>query len=191
MAQKEKNPLKEVMTPIFRLSFPKLDTPETIMGSKEKWFSMQMLFDKKENQDWIQSILKDLYKQKWGEQKRPSTFKNPWRDGDVKAEESGMDVYAGNFFMNAKAGEKDKFILLDGRKELIGPDRFYAGCYARAKLLIKTYDNQYGKGFNVWIKGIQFVRDGEALSGSSSARADEFEAVEGADATPAIDNDDF
>ena len=110
---KNENPMKKVITPKFRLSYPNLIEAKQIMNSKEKWFSIQMLFDKKDNHSWLQDTLKELYTTKWGTAKRPSTFKSPWHDGDEKAEEGeGKEVYAGNFYMNAKAGEKDKILLL-------------------------------------------------------------------------------
>ena len=97
---KNENFSKRITTPEFRMSFPNLETPDNIMGSKDKFFSCQMLFDKKSNDAWIQAVLKDLYKQKWGDKKRGSQFKNPWRDGDTKAEESEMEVYQGQMMMN-------------------------------------------------------------------------------------------
>lgn len=189
---KNENFSEKVITPEFTLSFPRLDVPDHIMGSKDKFFSMQMLFDKKMPTEWIQNILKSLYTKKWGEAKRPSTFKNPWRDGDIKADESEAEVYRGKFLMTAKAGEKDKILLIDGTKAELKPDTFYAGCVCRASLEIRTFDNQFGKGISCWVRGIQFMRDGEPLASSVTAKADDFGVVEGAKSKVAeISNDDF
>lgn len=188
---KNENFSKRVTTPKFRMSFPNLETPDNIMGSKDKFYSCQMLFDKKQGDEWIQTILKELYKQKWGDKKRGTLFKNPWRDGDVKAEESEMEVYLGQMIMNAKAGEKDKLLFLDGQKNPIGPNDFYAGCYCKAVIELRTFDNQYGQGISCWLRGLQFIEDGEALGGASMARADDFEVVEGSKAKNEIADDDF
>jgi hypothetical protein len=52
-------------------------------------------------------------------------------------------------------------------------------------------DNQHGKRINASLLGVQFVRDGEKLAGGSTATADDFEAIPGADgaATPASSAD--
>lgn len=187
---KNENFSKRITTPEFRMSFPNLETPDHIMGSKDKFYSCQMLFDKKNSDAWIQAVLKDLYKQKWGDKKRPSLFKNPWRDGDTKAEESEMEVYLGQMIMNGKAGEKDKLLFLDGQKNIIQPSDFYAGCYCKAVIELRTYDNQYGQGISCWLRGLQFVRDGEPLGGSTPARSDDFEVVEGSKAKNEINEED-
>lgn len=191
MNDKVKNASASVVTPDFILSFPQLETPDNIMGSKEKFFSIQMLFDKSKDHAWIQSILKDLYTKKWGDAKRASTFKNPWRDGDLKFEESNMAVYQGKMFANAKAGEKDKILFLDGLKNVIPAGTFYAGCICRAKIDISTFDNQFGKGISFWLRGLQFVKDGTPLGGATPAKADDFETVEGAKAPNQMSDEDF
>ena len=188
---KNENHSQKVTTPEFRLSFPKFEKAEQIMDQGPNYFSCQLLFDKKGDNSWIQNILKDLYKKKWGDVKKPSTFKSPWRDGDEKAAESDIECYVGTMFMNAKAGEKDKILFIDGKKNVIDQSAFYAGCYCKAVIEFRTFDNKYGKGISAWLKGIQFVKDGESLGGGSTASSDDFEVIEGAKAVNEISDEDF
>lgn len=50
----------------------------------------------------------------------------------------------------------------------------YAGCYVNALIEFFGYDQQ-GKGISASLRGVQFVRDGEAFAGGGAASADEFD----------------
>jgi hypothetical protein len=51
---------------------------------------------------------------------------------------------------------------------------------------IWAQDNNYGKRINASLKGVQFVRDGDAFAGGGAASPDEFEDLS-ADASAAAD----
>jgi len=107
----------------------------------------------------------------------------PVHSGDAKATSAG---YAGNLYLNA--GNTIRPLLLDAnRAQLTQNDgKPYSGCYVNAIVEIWAQDNEHGKRVNASLLGVQFVRDGERLSGGSVATADDFEPLPGvADASTA------
>lgn len=59
----------------------------------------------------------------------------------------------------------------------------YAGCYVNAIIDFFAYENS-GAGISASLRGVQFVRDGDAFAGGGVASEDDFDDVsEGADAT--------
>lgn len=111
------------------------------------------------------------------------------RDGDDKAEK--YDGFGGCMALsaNGKAGdtaeEAGPVILLDQLKQPLTPGsgKPYAGCYVNASVELWVQDNQWGKRVNCTLRGVQFLRDGDAFGGGAPASADEFDTVtEGADA---------
>jgi hypothetical protein len=112
----------------------------------------------------------------------------PVHNGDAKASSAG---YAGNLYVNA--GNAIRPTVVDGnRAPLTASDgKPYSGCFVNAIIEVWPQDNQHGKRINASLLGVQFVRDGEKLAGGSTATADDFEAIPGADgaATPASSAD--
>jgi len=71
--------------------------------------------------------------------------------------------------------DKSPLIAADGRP--------YAGCYVNAVVEIWAQDNKYGRGLRAALKGVQFVKDGDAFSGGGTASPDDFADLSaGADA---------
>jgi hypothetical protein len=105
-------------------------------------------------------------------------------DGDNKP---SYDGYPGNFFLSPSAQESSPPTLLSPAKQALSPkdakQMLYSGCYVNVSIDIWAQDNNFGKRINAQLRGVQFVRDGEAFSSGRPADTDEFEAVtEGADA---------
>ena len=60
-------------------------------------------------------------------------------------------------------------------KELREEDgRPYGGCYVRAVLDLWAQDNKWGKRINCTLKGVQFIKDGDAFSASTPAQDEDF-----------------
>jgi len=94
-------------------------------------------------------------------------------DGDTKAQYSG---FAGNMFVAANTSTRPT-VIDRSRAPLTEADgRPYPGCYVNASLAIRVQDHaQWGKRVNAYIRGVQFVRDGDAFGSGSVASQDEFE----------------
>lgn len=102
------------------------------------------------------------------------------RDGDTKPEADG---FPGNFFVSAR--NKSRPFVCDKDKSPLTPadGKPYAGCYVNAVVDIWAQANNYGKRINATLSGVQFLKDGDAFSGSPPASPDDFEDLsEGADA---------
>lgn len=95
--------------------------------------------------------------------KWPSSLHNPLKDGDELADEH--PEYAGSYIL--RAGSKSRPVVLDRRKAAVSADDglIYSGCYVNASLAAAGFDAQAKKGVTCYLNGVQFVRDGERLSG--------------------------
>ncbi len=108
--------------------------------------------------------------------KIPKTLKQlPVRDASEK-EYAGYDK--GWHFLATKCDLPP--VLVDQARRPVGVDKFYAGCWARARIRFWAYDNQFGKGVSCDLGGLQFVKDGERLDGRGKPTDPDtaFEALE-------------
>lgn len=181
-----------------RLAFPVLNTPEEFQGDGRPKFSATMLMEKNsENVEAINKAIRQAAKDKWGE-KAPGILKSlmagnktAFYDGDIKAEYAGFE---GNMALNASAQANAAPRLLDGARNELPRDTgiLYAGCYANVAVEIWAQDNQWGRRINANLRGVQFVRDGDAFGSGAPADLDEFEEIENAnDDLSWDDEDDF
>jgi hypothetical protein len=108
-------------------------------------------------------------------------------DGDVKPNYMG---YPGNLFLSPSTMETTPPFLgrtVDGQVVELdaktAAKHIYSGCYVDASIELWAQDNQYGQRVNAQLRGVMFVRDGDAFGAGGAASSDEFEpATEGADA---------
>jgi Enterobacter phage Enc34, ssDNA-binding protein len=128
----------------------------------------------------VKAMMKKVAEEKWGA-KAGEMFmamkagdKLCLHDGDSKPQYEG---YKGNLFINAS--NKVKPLVIDGAKSpLTATDgKPYSGCFVNASVELWAQDNQFGKRINASLKGVQFLRDGQRLSGGGVASADDFEAI--------------
>lgn len=172
----------KIMLRDVRLAFPSLWKPTAPASGGEPAFSASFLMPKSHPQmAELKSALIAVAKEKW-----PTKFEEVLKalkagdklclhDGDVKSDYEG---YAGNMFVSARAKVKPTVIGAH-REELLEQDgKPYSGCYVNASLELWAMDNNFGKRINAQLRGVQFVRDGDAFSGGSrAAAADEFEDI--------------
>lgn len=181
-------PIGRVMLKDARLAFPNLFEPTTVAGEGKPRYSGTMLIPADHPQAAaMRKIIDAVAKDKWRE-KAPSilaglykTGKVALHDGDEKAQ---YDGFSGNLFVAAAAQESAPPTVVDADRSPLNErsGKPYAGCYVNASLEFWAQDNQWGKRVNCTLRGVQFLRDGDSFSAGRPASADEFEAVEGADA---------
>ena len=94
------------------------------------------------------------------------------RDGDTKAQYEGFE---GNMFITASNAAAPLVIDKDRSPLTEASGKPYAGCYVNANIDIWAMDNNYGKRVCATLKGVQFLRDGDAFVGSAPASEDDFE----------------
>lgn len=166
---------KKVMTPKFRVSFPKVFEAEAFDENQKAKFSLVMLFDKKENLKKMKNAAAAAMFEKFGKQSEwPKNYKWPFRDGDE--ERGDVDGYENTIFVNASSTKRPGLVnqKLEG---IIDEEDFYAGCYARAELIAFAFEKKGNKGVAFSLQNVQKLGDGEAFSGKKKAE-DVFDEVE-------------
>ncbi|SAL47141.1 hypothetical protein AWB74_02108 [Caballeronia arvi] len=178
-----------------RLSFPDLFEAKQFEGAGP--FSYRAAFLIEENApvmvksadgSWkkttMAKVIASIAEEKW-KTKAPAILKtlegNPqkccWYDGSVK----DYDGYEGNFVLSASRNEdKGRPIVIDRDKSpLVAADgKPYAGCYVNGTVELWAQDNKFGKGIRATLRGVQFVKDGDAFSAGSPVSEDDFDTID-------------
>lgn len=171
-----------------RLAFPAIFEPKSVQGEDPAYSASLILPPDHPQMQEINDAIEAVAKEKWGA-KSADTLKairakdnSCLHDGDTKA---NYDGFEGNFYISSRS--KTKPLVLDRG----GPNyplaqsdgRPYGGCFVNTSLELWAQDNNFGKRVNAQLKGVQFVRDGDAFSGGAPADPDDFADLgDGADA---------
>lgn len=170
-----------------RLAFPQLWQAKTVNGEGEPAFSAVLLLKADDPQiKVLEAAFTELAKERWGAKAEAmlKTIKSKdgfcLHDGDLK---EAYDGFAGHMYVSARNKVRPLVINAD-KSPLVEQDgKPYAGCYVNASIDLWAQDNNYGKRINASLRGVQFVRDGEAFAGGGAASEDEFDDIAtGADA---------
>ncbi len=163
-----------------RCSFPVVFTPEVFEGGNDNTpsFSIAGIMEPTHPQlPALNKLIDEIGTAKFGTQ-WPNVKKAADRlgkiclkDGDLKPNIAG---YPGNWIINARDPV---------RPTVVGPDRApldaasgkpYSGCYVNLIIDLFAY-TKGAKGIGARLKGVQFVKDGDAFSGGPPASADDFD----------------
>lgn len=167
-----------------RLAFPSLFEPSTFGDGDPAYQATLIIAGDDPQIAAINKVIDAVAKEKWGA-KADATLKALRSTGKVALksgdEKSQYDGFEGNWFMQPR--NKTRPTVVDGQRQPLNErdGRIYAGCYVNASIELWAQDNQYGKRVNATLRGVQFVRDGEAFGGGRPAEADEFDELEVAD----------
>lgn len=165
-----------------RLSFPVLFEAKAFEEGGKKEFSASFLIPKDHPAvKVIREAMLKIAADKWSE-KGADTVAKLFRDDRMclhDGDRKDYDGYAGNLFIRANNDVRP--LVIDGQKNPISEKdgKIYSGCYVNATVSLWAQDNKWGKRINANLRGVQFLRDGEAFSGGGTASVDEFEASEG------------
>lgn len=169
-----------------RLAFPQLFEAKSVNGEGDPAFSATFLLAPDHPavqtlRDAFEVLGKDKWGAKWPQVKKEIEAKDrlALHDGDTKAAYSGFE---GNMFVSARNKVRPLVIDRDKTPLTSADGKPYAGCFVVASVELWAQDNAYGKRINATLRGVQFLKDGEAFSGGGAASEDEFDAVEGEDA---------
>jgi len=161
--------MDKVTTPEFRVSFPAVFEPVAFQGGQPK-YSVTMLFPKGTNLDTLKALAKAAVQAKWPDpNKRPKSLQHPFRDGDK--DKPDLDGYAGHIFVKATSKMRPG-VIDSSMSDIITPEDFYAGCYAKASITAYAYDTAGNRGVAFGLQNLMKTRDGEPFSGRSSAQED-------------------
>lgn len=173
-----------------RLSFPHLFVPQkSTDGNSENYNCTAIIEPGSANAKALAKAVEQVASDKWGA-KADSILtelrkkdKVCYRESE-KTNQSG-DVYAGFEDMHwLSCSDKVRPTVIDRDKSpLTAADgKPYGGCYVNLIVDVWPQDNQHGKRINASLKGVQFVKDGDAFSGGGAASVDEFDVVDAVDA---------
>ena len=178
----------KVMTGKVRASFVHVFEPAAINGGEPK-YSVSLIIPKSDTvtigklREAIEQAKQEGVP-KWGG-KIPPNLKLPLRDGDVDRPDDA--AYANSYFINATSLEKPG-IVNRRRIPLTDPLSIYSGCYIRASVNIYPFNANGNRGVAAGLGNVQFVRDGDRLSGRASAESD-FDALEDEEVLGGADED--
>ena len=169
--QKNFGPTKMVLP--CRISFANIWEPKSINGGEEK-YSVSCVIPKSDKaliariEKAIEAAREDGKSRRWGG-KIPPNLKLPLRDGDIDRPDD--ENYQDCMFVNATSKEAPQ--IVDRRKQPItDPMMVYSGCYCNVSVNFYAFNANGNRGVACSLGNIQFVRDGERLSGRASADAD-------------------
>lgn len=119
--------------------------------------------------------------EKWGKQAAPTLAKLR-SEGRIcfaklpKTNGAGV-VYEGfeDMFSITASNKARPLVIARDKTPLTQADgKPYSGCYVNASLELWAQDNNFGRRINASLKGVQFVKDGDAFGGGTPASPDEF-----------------
>lgn len=126
----------------------------------------------------LDAAFEKVAKEKWGA-KADAVMKElrlkdrlALHDGDTKAD---YDGFAGMKFVTTRSKVRPTVVDRDRSPLTAADGKPYSGCFCNVIIELWAQDNQYGKRINAQLKGVQFVKDGDAFGGGTPpAQADEF-----------------
>lgn len=165
-----------------RGAFLHLFEAKTVGGEGDPRYSGAFIIEPgSANAKALAAALVAVAKDKWGA-KADGILKDLKSKGRVCYREEPLskdgEVYDGFEGMHSlNAANKARPLVLDRLKEpLTAADgKPYGGCYVNASIEVWAQDNQYGKRVNATLKGVQFVRDGDAFGGGAPASPNDFD----------------
>ena len=171
-----KNPTK-VVTGIVRLSYANVWEAVAINDGKPK-FSVSLIIPKSDTKTVeainaaIDSAIKEGAVKFGGKIPNKAALKLPLRDGDVEREDD--EAYKNTYFVNANSTTAPQ-IVDRSVQPILDRSEVYSGCYARVSINFYAFNSNGNRGIACGLGNIQKIRDGEPLSGRTSA-ADDFTA---------------
>ena len=109
----------------------------------------------------MEAAKEDGKTRKWGG-KIPPNLKLPLRDGDIDRPDD--ENYQEHFFVNASS--KDAPQVVDRHVQPVtDPMMVYSGCYCNVSVNFYAFNANGNRGVAAGLGNVQFVKDGERLSG--------------------------
>lgn len=168
-----------LVTPEFRVAFPKVFKAERNELNGQDEFSLVALFPKNADLSELKTAIKQAAIGFFGDD-LPNNLRSPLRDGTEKKRKDGSipDGYADHLFVNMKCQKRPGLVNAE-LQDIIDDSEFYGGCYARAQVHVCGYDKKGNKGVGIYLNNVQKLRDGEAFGQGRVSAAQAFEAAGG------------
>lgn len=165
---------KAFTTPEFRVSYPNVFSAKADLQG-EMFYSIQMLFDKDADLSGFRAACEAVAKELGWEK---GSYVIPLEDGNIKFNQDPQKNAALQNKITSKAKNKNRPGLVDRlKKDIMNPNEFFGGCYARASLVPKSYI-MGKKGISLQLENIQKLRDGDPFGRVAPSAKDVFDSVE-------------
>lgn len=172
-----------LVTPEFRVSYPKVFKPELNKLNNKMEYSVVALFPPGADLSKLKAAARAALEEKWGKDqtKWPQKLKLPFRDQgerivmdkekntpklDPKTNEPLLQPghVKGAVYLNLKSTQKQG-VVDQQVQPIIEETAFYGGCYAIANISCYAYDQAGNRGVGFGLSNIQKTRDGEPFGG--------------------------
>ena len=167
------NDATKVVTGVVRLSYANVWEPVSIKGGTPK-FSVSLIIPKDDEKALaainaaIDAAIQDGVSKFGGKIPNRAALKLPLRDGDIERDD---EAYKGSYFVNANSTTAPQ-IVDRAVQPILDRGEVYSGCYARVSINFYAFNTNGNRGVACGLGNIQKVKDGDPLSGKSSAVVD-------------------
>ena len=167
------NNATKVVTGVVRLSYANVWEPVSIKGGTPK-FSASLIIPKDDEKTLaainaaIDAAIQDGVSKFGGKIPNRAALKLPLRDGDIERDD---ESYKGSYFVNANSTTAPQ-IVDRAVQPILDRGEVYSGCYARVSINFYAFNTNGNRGVACGLGNIQKVKDGDPLSGKSSAVVD-------------------
>lgn len=175
---------KNVMTPPFAASYPKLHKAEVNKLSGKSEYSVVALFKKGADLGALKKAAEDCLVAALGADKTkwPKKLKSPFRDQSEKEKDGQLPPghEEGAIFMNLKSLQRPGVVNRDV-EPIIDENELYAGSICKATVRPYYYDQAGNRGVAFGLQNIQKIGEGTPLGGARASAESEFAPVESGD----------
>ena len=167
------NEATKVVTGVVRLSYANVWEPVSIKGGTPK-FSVSLIIPKDDEKALaainaaIDAAIQDGVSKFGGKIPNRAALKLPLRDGDIERDD---EAYTGSYFVNANSTTAPQ-IVDRAVQPILDRGEVYSGCYARVSINFYAFNTNGNRGVACGLGNIQKVKEGDPLSGKSSAVVD-------------------
>ena len=188
-----------VKTPVARLSYAKLHTPEKTDKGKDK-YSCMLIFAPGTDLEGVEDAAWEAAMEGFGSEKKmpPGVRKRklekgsgwPFRDGEDQDGKDGHEE--GGIYMNVSTyGTAPKVVKkVKGVMHSVDEDEIKSGDYVRAMVTAKDFKVDGNSGVTFYMGNVLFVKAGEALAGGATDPNNDFDDDDDSEEVDDIDDDD-
>lgn len=173
----------QVITPEFRVSYPKVFKPERNTLNDQDEYSLVALFAAGADLTAVKAAVKEAAEKKWGAdpKKWPKNMRSPFKVQEMKQDDDGNDYLPSGFTEGASMlsvkSQKKPGLVDASNQDIIDDNDFYGGCYARAQVNAFAYDKKGNVGVALGLNHVQKLRDGESFGSATRNASDVFSPV--------------
>ena len=189
--------MSQVKSPLARLSYARLHTPEKANNGKDKYSAM-LIFAPGEDLEALEDAAWDAAMDFYGsEAKMPSGVKKrklakgsgwPFRDGEDQDGKDGHEE-GGQYINVSTYGTAPKVVRkVGGVMHKVEADEIKSGDYVKVMLAAQGFKVDGNSGVTFYMGNVLFVKAGDALGGGSTDPNSDFDDEEDSDEAEDIGN---